>query len=92
MTTQSLLLDFSIPADRDIAQSQQIVEDLLNQKLRTLNQTFSCLKLQLNITGRSQEKEKEAVAVTKYCTRQVLVEIHHTKFVQNVKFASSVEV
>ena len=58
MTTQSLLLDFSIPADRDIAESQRTVEDLLNQKLRTLNESFSCLKLELNITGiiaRSQE-------------------------------------
>ena len=57
MTTQSVLLDFSIAEDRDIAGSTQIVEDLLNQHLKTLNETFSCLKLEVNITGKTKEKK-----------------------------------
>ena len=57
MTTQTVLLDFSIPEDRDIAESQKIVEDSLNQHLKTVNAGFSCLQLELNITGKTKEKE-----------------------------------
>ena len=53
MTTQSVLLDFSIPDDRDIDQSKQIVEDFLNQHIKTLYEDFSGLKLELNITGKT---------------------------------------
>ena len=66
MTTQSVLLDFSIPEDRDLTQSQQIVEESLNQHLKTRNADFPCLQLELNITGKTkekEEKEKEAVSI-----------------------------
>ena len=58
MTTQSVLLDFSIAEDRDIAQSPQIVEDLLNQHLKTRNEAFSGLKLEVNITGKRPRRRK----------------------------------
>ena len=63
MTTQSVLLDFSIPEDRDLTQSQQIVEESLNQHIKNLNADFPCLQLELNITGKTKEKEKEAVSI-----------------------------
>ena len=83
MTTQSVLLDFSIPEDRDIAQSQQIIEDLLNQHLKTVNADFSCLKLELNITGKTQEKGEGGKTVTRTYTGPddllVLVRVYHSR-------------
>ena len=62
MTTQTVLLDFSIPEDRDIAGSQQIDQQRLNQHLKTINEDFSSLKLELDITGKRERFNQFALA------------------------------
>ena len=50
-TTQTVLLDFSIHQERDITESLQIIEDVFNKHLKSVNWDFSCLKLECKIAG-----------------------------------------